>query len=107
MHLTWAERTQYDIRLYGKRKIEYFLVPFGEFNGNKMVKEVNNLVFPVFMTKGGGEKSFYKVKDQDLLVTSIYEKDGAVWARGYKLPSGRKSEYHNWEIFNKPLQMIE
>ena len=71
------------------------------------MKEVNNLVFPAFMTKGGGEKFFYKVKDQELLVTSIYEKDGTVWARGYKLPSERKSKHRNWEIFNEPLHMIE
>ena len=106
MNFSWAERTQYDIRLYGKQKIEYFLMLFGEFEVNKLVKEVNNIIFPVFMARSGGEK--YSTKSKiNVIITSIYEKGGSVWLRGYKLPSKRKSEYHNWEIFNKPLQPIE
>ncbi len=106
IHFSWAEKTQYDIRLYGKHKIEYFLIPWGEFNGNKIVREVNNITFPVFVTKGEGEKSFYRVNDEDLAITSVYEKNGEVWVRGYKLPSERKTKYRDWEIFNKPLHKI-
>jgi len=107
IHFGWAEKTQYDIRLYGKHKIEYFLIPFGKFDGNKIVREVNDVTFPVFMSKGKGEKSFYEVKDRDLVITSIYEKDGEIWARGYKLPSNRKSKYRDWEILNKPLIRLD
>ena len=106
IHFSWAEKTQYDIRLYDKHKIEYFLIPWGEFNGNKIVREVNNITFPVFVTKGEGEKSFYRVNDEDLAITSVYEKNGEVWVRGYKLPSERKTKYRDWEIFNKPLHKI-
>ncbi len=107
MHFGWARLHQYDIGLYGKQKIEYFLIPFGEFNGNKIAKKVNALTFPVFISKGKGENSFYEIKEDELFVTSIYEKENKVWARGYKLPSSKKSRFKDWEIFNCPIDELK
>jgi hypothetical protein len=104
LHWDWLESPQYDIRLYGKQKIEYFLLPCGKFNESTVAQKVADLTSPVFMSKGKGQKSFYKVKEKDLAVTSVYEKDGQVWTRGYKLPSEKKSKYRDWEIFNKPVE---
>jgi len=105
-HWGWSRRTQYDLGLYGKQKIEYLLVPYGEFDGNQIVKDVDAVTWPVFITKGAGRKSFYELKDEDLVVTSVFEKAGQVWARGYKLPSEDKSQYRDWEIFNRPLSRL-
>lgn len=58
----------------------------------------------VFITKGKGKKSFYGVKDKDLVLTALYEKNGEVWARGYKLPSNKNAKYRDWEIFNIPIK---
>jgi hypothetical protein len=104
LHWDWLESPQYDIRLYGKQKIEYFLLPCGEFNGTGIVQAVADLTSPVFLCKGKGHESFYKVKEKDLAVTSVYERDGQVWMRGYKLPSKKKSRYRDWEIFNTPVE---
>lgn len=103
LHWDWLESLQYDLRLYGKQKIEYFLIPSGKFDGKQILKDVAVITSPVFVTKGKGSKSFYEVKDEELAVTSVYEKDGQVRARGYKLPSDTKSKYRNWEIFNIPI----
>ncbi len=107
LHWDWLESSQYDLRLYGKQKIEYFLIPVGDFDGSKIVKDVADITSPVFITKGKGSKSFYEVKDKELAVTSVYEKDGQVRARGYKLPSDTKSKYRNWEIFNIPIADVK
>jgi hypothetical protein len=107
LHWDWLESSQYDLRLYGKQKIEYFLIPVGKFDGNKIVQQVNAMTSPVFITKGKGSKSFYEIKDKDLAVTSVYEKDGQVRARGYKLPSDTKSKYRNWEIVNIPISNVK
>jgi len=104
LHWDWLESPQYDIRLYGKQKIEYFLIPYGEFNGSTIVQKVADLISPVFMCEGKGEKSFYQIKEKDLAVTSVYERDSQVWMRGYKLPSKKKSKYRDWEIFNTPIE---
>jgi hypothetical protein len=47
------------------------------------------------------------MEDKDLAITSVYEKDGQVLARGYKLPSNNKSKYRDWEIFNTPIRDIK
>jgi len=99
--------TEYDLRLYGKQKIEYFLMPYGAFDGNRIVKDVYSLTFPVFVAKGRGERSFYEVKDRNLVVTSLYDRGGQIWARGYKLPSDYESRFGDWEIFNCRLDEIE
>ncbi|MHC4912940.1 MAG: glycoside hydrolase family 38 N-terminal domain-containing protein [Planctomycetota bacterium] len=104
LHWDWLESPQYDIRLYGKQKIEYFLLPCGKFNGSTIVQKVADLISSVFVCAGKGEKSFYQVKDKHLAATSVYEKDGQVWMRGYKLPSKKRSKYSDWEIFNTPVE---
>ncbi len=97
---------EYDVRLYGKQKIEYFLIPSGAFNGQSIVHDVEALTSPVFITSGKGEKSFYEVQDKSLAVTSLYEKDGQVWVRGYQMPT-KGGRFRNWEIFNVPLRTIQ
>ena len=103
----WVGRPQYDIRLYGKQKIEYFLIPCDEFDGAEIAQEVNDLISPVFICPGKGQNSLYKIKDKDLLVTSVYQKSGKIWARGYKLPSDAQSVYGDWEIFNVPIEKLK
>jgi hypothetical protein len=99
----WTAQQQYDLRLHGKQTISYALIPYGQFDGNRIVHDVEELTAPVFMTKGRGERSFYEVKDRDLAVTAIYARDGQVWARGYRLPSEKESKYGSWEIFDAPI----
>ena len=38
--------------------------------------------------------------------SSIFEKEGQVWARGYKLPSENTSSYFDFEIFNRPINEL-
>jgi len=102
----WTSKTQYDLRLYGKQKIEYFLLPYGRFDGNRIVRDVDDLTSPVFITPGAGTGSFYRVSDKNLFVTALYEKEGEGWARGYKLPSRRITEFRDWEIFNVPMRSL-
>jgi len=104
LHWEWLARPQFDIRLYGKQKIEYFLLPVGKFDGNKIVHDVTNLTSPVYVTAGKAAGTFYQVQQPDLAITSVYKKDGKIWARGYKLPSAKKSKYRDWEIFNTPVE---
>ena len=103
----FVTRQQYDLKLYGKQTIKYALIPLGEFDGNRIVREVNDLTAPVCVTKGSGEKSYYEVKNKDLAVTAVFEKEGKVWARGYNLPTGKKTGYRGFEIFNSPIQDLE
>ena len=103
----WVTRQQYDLRLYGKQTIKYALIPLGEFDGNRIVREVNDLTAPVFVTKGSGEKSFYEVTNKDLAVTAVFEREGKVWARGYNLPTGKKTRWREFEIFNSPIQALK
>lgn len=107
LHWDWLESPQYDIRLYGKQKIEYYLIPYGEFDGSSIVQAVADVTSPVFICEGKGEKSFYQIKDKNLAVTSLHEKQGRIWARGYKLPSGKKSKHRDWEIFDTPIEKIK
>jgi len=100
----WISRPQYDIRLYGNQKITYYLIPFGDFDGNKITTAVKKIVAPTFKYPGRGEKSFYKVEDENLAITSIYEKDEKIWKRGYKLPTGGSDGLKDWEIFDTPLK---
>jgi len=96
----WTKEDKYDIRLYGKHKIEYSLIPHGVFNGDQTVHDVNDIIAPVWIVHGKGEKSFYGVKDKDLALTAIYVKDNQIWARGYKMHSENKSKFRDFEIFN-------
>jgi hypothetical protein len=100
----WTSQAQFDIRLYGQQKIEYYILPVGEFDGKQIVSEVTDLVSPVFITRGKGENSYYESGDENLSPTSVYWKDGRIWMRGYKLPAGDQSGYRDWEIFNEPLK---
>ncbi len=93
---------KYDLQLYGKQTVEYFLIPSGPFDGNRVAAAVTDVTSPVFITKSAGEKSFCALKDKELAITALYENGGTLWARGYRLPSKRKSRYRNWEIFNCP-----
>lgn len=103
----WVSQQQYDLRLYGKQTIKYALIPLGEFDGKRIVREVSDLTAPVFVTKGTGEKSFYDVKNEHLAVTAVFDREGKVWARGYNLPSGQKTNFRDFEIFNFPIQDLQ
>ena len=99
----WLIRPQYDLRLYGKQKIEYYLIPYDGFDATKIISDVEDIITPVFIYPGKGEKSFYQVENKDLHPTAIYLKDGKIWVRGYKIPSPDKSKFRDFEIFDQPL----
>jgi hypothetical protein len=99
--LFWDE-SKYDVRLYGKQKIQYSLIPYEGFDGSRVVRDVTNYTTPVLITKGAGERSFYQVPPH-LAVTAVYDKEGTTRARGYKLPSTNKSKLRDFEIFNSAV----
>jgi hypothetical protein len=101
----WTKRTQYDLRLYGKQKIVYYLIPFGDFDGNTITTTVNAIITPTFRYHAKGTKSFYRIEDKDIIVTGIYGKDGIIRNRGYKLPTGNNAGLRDWEIFDAPLKV--
>jgi len=107
LHWDWVNSTQYDIRLDRKQKIEYFLIPAGDFDGNKIVQQVQDITSPVLVCPGTGERSYYQVEDKNLSITSIYPKQDQVWVRGYRLPGKDASPYHDWEIFNSPIRNLD
>ena len=101
----WMQRcSNYDLRLYGRQKIEYFLIPAGAFDGAAAKRAVEALTAPVFIAPGTGERSLCRLKDDSLAVTSLFEKEGQVWARGYQMPSAKKGRFRDWEIFNLPAE---
>jgi len=103
----WMDRSgPYDLRLYGKHRIEYWLLPLGAFDGPRVVREVEALTAPLFLAAGSGERSLYEIEDDRLEVTSLYEKDGRVWVRGYQMPGAGPGRFRDWEIFNQPLQTL-
>ena len=105
IHWDWIEYTEYDIRLYGKQKIEYFIIPLNEFDGTKITHLVQDIVSPVHIQEGSGRGSFYSVYDPGLSLTTVYKKDDQVYMRGYKLPGGEKKDLRDWEIFNRPIDV--
>ena len=103
----WMKRCpNYDLRLHGRQKIEYFLIPSDSSNGTEVTREVEALTAPTFIAPGSGEKSWCSVKDDTLAVTALYEKDGEVWTRGYQMPSAKKGRFRDWEIFNLPVKEL-
>jgi hypothetical protein len=107
IHWDWIEYTQYDIRLYGNQKIEYYIIPFGEFNGNKISNLVQEIVSPVHIQEGSGSRSFYTINKPELALTAVYKKDNQVYMRGYRLPGGGNDSLKDWQIFNLPIKGIE
>jgi hypothetical protein len=106
IHYDWWMRLcpNYDLRLYGRQKIEYFLIPAGAFDGAAATRAVEALTAPVFIAPGTGERSLCRLKDDSLAVTSLFEKEGQVWARGYQMPSAKKGRFRDWEILNLPAE---
>ena len=100
----WISRPQYDIRLYGKQKVEYYLIPYDGFDAAKIISDVDDITAPVFITPGKGEKSFYQIDNKDIKPTAFCFRDGKIWVRGYKIPSNDKSNLRDFEIFNQPLE---
>ena len=76
----------------------------GSFDGNAIVKNVQSLIHPVYITSGKGEGSIYKYDNEDISVTAIYEKGDRIWLRGYELPDFDHPEFKDWEIVNFPLK---
>lgn len=107
LHWDWIEYTEYDIKLYGKQKIEYYIIPKGEYDGKKITQMVQNIISPTFTVKGKGDKSYYSVEDTDLAVTSLYTKEKKLWVRGYQLPGSTISKFKDWEIFNVLLNELK
>lgn len=102
----WTSCPQYDLRLYGKQKIEYYLIPCDRFDAAKIIHTVDRIIAPVYLSKGKGENSFYQVKNKDLKITAVYSKENNVWLRGYKIPSNDKARFRDFEIFNIKLEDI-
>jgi hypothetical protein len=91
----------YDQKLRGRCSIEYYLIPYGTFDGNKICADVESLTFPVFASSGKANTTFHPHLDSKRMVTALHEKDGVVCARGYALP-GRLSK-RGFEIFDEPV----
>lgn len=102
----WTGQQDYDLRLYGSQRVEYWLIPHGRFDGVTVVRDAMALAAPAFVVKGGGEKSFYAVQHQDLAATAVFHQDGELWARGYRIPSDRQSSLKPFEIFSEPLKKL-
>lgn len=101
----WMARCKnYDLSLRGRQKLEYFLIPTDSSNGAAATRMVEALTTPVFVARGAGDKSWGSVKDDTLAVTSLFEKDGQVWTRGYQMPSAKQGRFRDWEIFNLPVK---
>jgi hypothetical protein len=107
LHWDWIEYTEYDIRLYGKQKIEYYIIPLEEFNGNTISHLVQDIISPVHIQEGAGSRSFYSIDDPRLAITAIYNKNDQVYVRGYKLPGDDYKNLMDWEIFNRPITELE
>jgi hypothetical protein len=103
IHWDWIEYTEYDIRLYGKQKIEYYIIPLEEFDGQKATHLVQDIISPVYIQVGTGRQSFYSIDDPALATTAIYNKNNQVMVRGYKLPGDGNKKLRDWEIFNLPV----
>jgi hypothetical protein len=103
LHWDWIEYTEYDIRLYGKQKIEYYIIPLDDFDGNKVTQLVADIISPVHIQKGNGSKSFYSIDDSGLATTAIYIRNDQIYTRGYKMPEDENDELRDWKIFNRPL----
>ncbi|MCD6386542.1 hypothetical protein J7M23_12295 [Candidatus Sumerlaeota bacterium] len=108
MHYGWERQTKYDIRLYGKQKIEYYILPLGgKFNGVNFVNLVQDLTFPVFIAPGGrGERSYYDLPERNLILTSAFLRNKEPWLRGYELPWSKPYKFGAWKIFETPLRTL-
>jgi hypothetical protein len=102
----WTERQEYDLRLYGNQKVEYWLVPYDNFDGVRVVQDAIALASPVFALSGAGEKSYYEIRQEDLASTAIFHEDGEVRARGYRIPSERQSPLNPFEIYCQPIKTL-
>jgi hypothetical protein len=107
-HFGWTEQsTKYDLRLYGKRKIEYWLYPAGDFDGGKISVAAEGMTFPIYAAPGKLDARFIEGLDETLMVTTLHEKDGKVYARGWKAPGLAKvpggTQLIDFEIFDLPL----
>jgi hypothetical protein len=107
IHWDWIEYTEYDIRLYGKQKIEYYIIPQEEFDGTQATHLVEDIISPVHVQAGVGNRSFYSVDDPGVAVTAIYLKNDQVYVRGYKLPGNGNEGLRDWEIFNLPVDEVK
>jgi hypothetical protein len=104
MHFdSWTNRQPYDLRLYGKQFIEYWLIPTGSANGASIVRDVHDLTFPTFIAPGRGSKSFYELTDVSIATTAVFHSKGEIWMRGYRLPSTQQSEHQDFEILQRPI----
>ena len=105
----WAKliaQHNYNLNLNGRQVIEYSLIPFGAFDGPKVVRAVEDATAPVFTCAGSGQGSFWNLPEPTLAVTSLFEKDGQAWVRGYQIPRGgsKAGPFRDWEIFNHPVK---
>ena len=99
----WASKREYDIRLDGKHIIEYYIVPYGEFDGAEVVQKVSELTWPVFGSVGKGFRAAYESNDRGFEVTSIYNGNDGIYARGYGLPKTDSPSENDFKISSKRL----
>jgi hypothetical protein len=106
----WAKlnaKHNYDLNLYGRQTIAYEVIPFGAFDGPRVVRAVEDLMAPVFACPGAGQESSVELGDPNLAVTGLFEKGGEVWARGFRIPGSPSKQFRDWEIFNAPLHSLK
>ena len=94
----WASKREFDLRIHQPQSLEYFIVPFEQFDGRKVVRQVSDLTTPVFVAPGKGSRSVYKSDDKAFAVTSVFRSEGEIRARGYRLPKGKVSRPGDFHI---------
>lgn len=92
--------------LTGSRTIEYWIIPFGDYNPGEIVRSVDAIAAPATRVRGRADFSIGEIHDPNLVITGLYEKDDCVMARGYQLPTESMMQFKAWEIFSVPLQQL-
>ena len=118
MHIEWIYSAgKYDMRLYGKHKIIYYIIPVDHFDGTAVSQKVSAITTPVYMADGRCDESGSSVlKDEtvsnlekrNIAVTSIYSKEDNIYFRGVKLPEEvgetiSVSDYADFTIINEKI----
>ncbi|MCL2646172.1 MAG: hypothetical protein FWD61_04095 [Phycisphaerales bacterium] len=90
-HPDWMIKgQQFDIRLYGTHTITYHLFPVASpsrFDGTAIARRVTDLTTPIHIVNGRSDDSFLSLDRNAIETTSLYARNGSIYARGVKLPT--------------------
>jgi hypothetical protein len=103
MHYDWYGHTQYDLRLYGKHTLTYYIIPAGNTGPGCIAKQVQQVTTPVYLVPGSLDISRYASERDDWFVTSIYSADDEIYFRGVKLPDAERKDLPDFTIVNEKI----